>query len=98
MDFVVVFSSLMSQQVANLDLMVGSPHIHSLINLWPNNPLDDHEIVLRVDENSQVMLFCQQSLLQLQSHFLSHILIGSIYLCHVDFSLVMFGNDIMTNG
>jgi hypothetical protein len=33
MDYVVVFSSLMSQQVANPDLMVGSPHIHSRINL-----------------------------------------------------------------
>jgi hypothetical protein len=33
MDYAVVFSSLMSQQVANLDLMVGSPHIHSRINL-----------------------------------------------------------------
>jgi hypothetical protein len=29
------------------------------------------------------MLFCQQSLLQLQSHFLSHTLMGSIYLCYV---------------
>jgi hypothetical protein len=43
------------------------------------------------------MLFCQQSLLQLQSNFLSHILMGSIYLCHVDFSLVAFGNGVMTN-
>jgi hypothetical protein len=43
------------------------------------------------------MLFCQQSLLQLQSHFLSHILIGSIYLCYVEFSLIMFGNGVMTN-
>jgi hypothetical protein len=43
------------------------------------------------------MLFCQQSLLQLQSHFLSHTLMGSIYLCYVDFSLVVFGNGMMTN-
>ena len=44
------------------------------------------------------MLFCQQSLLQLRSHsyFLSHTLMGSIYLCYVDFSLVGFGNGIMT--
>jgi hypothetical protein len=33
MDYAVDFSSLMSQKVANLDLMVGSPHIHSRINL-----------------------------------------------------------------
>jgi hypothetical protein len=43
------------------------------------------------------MLFCQQSLLQLQSHFLSHTLMGSIYLCYVEFSLVTFGNGVMTN-
>jgi hypothetical protein len=42
------------------------------------------------------MLFCQQSLLQLLSHFLSHILIGSIYLCHVDFSLVCLVMVIVT--
>jgi hypothetical protein len=42
------------------------------------------------------MLFCQQSLLQLQTHFMSHILKGSIYLCHVDFSLVMFSNGVVT--
>jgi hypothetical protein len=43
--------------------------------------------------------FCQQSLLQLRSHsyFLSHTLMGSIYLCYVDFSLVTFGNGVMTN-
>jgi hypothetical protein len=45
------------------------------------------------------MLFCQQSLLQLRSHsyFLSHTLMGSIYLCHVNYSFVMFGNGVMTN-
>jgi hypothetical protein len=99
MDYVVDISSLMSQQVANLDLMVGSPHIHSRINLWPDNLRVNHKIILWVEENSHVMLFCQQSLLQLRSHsyFLSHTLMGSIYLCHVDLSLVAFGNGIMTN-
>jgi hypothetical protein len=99
MDYVVDFSSLMSQQVANLDLMVGSPHIHSCINLWPDNLRINHKIILSVEESSHVMLFCQQSLLQLWSHsyFLSHTLMGSIYLCHVDLSLVAFGNGIMTN-
>jgi hypothetical protein len=45
------------------------------------------------------MLFCQQSLLQLRSHsyFLSHTLMGSIYLCYVKFSLVTLGNGVMTN-
>jgi hypothetical protein len=33
MDYAVDFSSLMSQQVDNLDLMVGSPHVYSRINL-----------------------------------------------------------------
>jgi hypothetical protein len=44
---------------------------------------------------------CQKSMLQLlswsYSYFLSHTLMGSIYLCHVNFSLVMFGNGVMTN-
>jgi hypothetical protein len=99
MDYVVDFSSLMSRQVANLDLMVGSPHIHSRINLWPNNLHVDHKIVLWVEENSHVMPFHQQSLFQLRSHsyFLSHTLMGSIYLWYVDFSLVAFGNDVMAN-
>jgi hypothetical protein len=97
MDYAVDFSSLMSRQVANLDLMVGSPHIHSCINLWPDNLRINHKIILWVEENSHVMLFCQQSLLQLQPHFLSHILMGSIYLCYVDFLLVTFGNGVMTN-
>ena len=45
------------------------------------------------------MLFCRQSLLQLRSHsyFLSHTLMGSIYLCHVVFSLVMFSNGVRLN-
>jgi hypothetical protein len=99
MDYAVDFSSLMSQQVANLDLMVGSPHIHSRINLWPDNLRVNHKIILWVEENSHVMLFCQQSLLQLwsPSYFFSHTPMGSIYLCHVDLSLVAFGNGIMTN-
>jgi hypothetical protein len=44
------------------------------------------------------MLFCQQSLLQLRSHsyFLGHTLMGSIYLCHVDLSLVASDNGVMT--
>jgi hypothetical protein len=98
-DYAVVFSCLMSQQVVNLDLMVGSPHIYSRINLWPDNLHVDHKIVLRVDKNYHVMLFCQQSLLQLRSHpyFMSHTLMGSIYSCHVDFSLVTVCNDVMTN-
>jgi hypothetical protein len=99
MDYAVVFSSLMSQQISNFDLMVGSPHIHSRINLWPDNLHINHKIILWVEESSHVMLFCQQSLLQLwpHSYFLSHTLMGSIYLCHVDLSLVAFGNGIMTN-
>jgi hypothetical protein len=43
--------------------------------------------------------FCQPSLLQLRSHsyFLSHTLMGSIYLCYVNFLLVVSGSDVMTN-
>jgi hypothetical protein len=45
------------------------------------------------------MLFCQKSMLQLRSpfDFLSHTLMGSIYLCNEEFSLVTFGNGVMTN-
>jgi hypothetical protein len=57
MDFVVVFSFLMSQQVANLDLMVGSPHIHSRINLLLDNLCDDHKRVNGVEEDSHALLF-----------------------------------------
>jgi hypothetical protein len=75
------------------------PHIKSRANIWSDNLHVDHQMVLWVKENSHVMLFCQQSLLQLRSHsyFLSHTLMGSIYLCYVDFSLVAFGNGIMAN-
>jgi hypothetical protein len=73
--------------------------IPSRTNLRPDNFRVDHKIVLWVEENSHVMLFCQQSLLQLRSHscFLSPTLMGSIYLCYVNSLLVVFGNDVMTN-
>jgi hypothetical protein len=48
MDYAVDFSSLMSQQVANLDLMVGSSKYHT--SLLPDNPHVDHKIVLWVEE------------------------------------------------
>jgi hypothetical protein len=71
----------------------------SRMNLWHDNLHYDHKIILWVEESSYVMLFCQQSLLQLwsPSYFLSHPLMGSIYMCYVDFSLVAFGNVIMAN-
>jgi hypothetical protein len=59
MDYVVVFSSLMSQQVANLDLMVGSFSYQISYKSLPDNLHVDHKIVLWVEENSHVMLFCQ---------------------------------------
>jgi hypothetical protein len=73
--------------------------IKSHANLWYDNLHVDHKIILWVEENSHVMLFCQQSLLQLWSHsyFLSHTIMGSICLCYVDFSLVAFGNGIIAN-
>jgi hypothetical protein len=79
--------------------MVGSSSYQMSYQSWTDNPRVDHKMVLWVEENSHVRLFCQQSLLQLRSHsyFLSHTLMGSIYLCHVGFTLVAFGNGIMTN-
>jgi hypothetical protein len=56
--------------------------IPSHTNLWPGNLRVNHKIILWVKENS---------------YFLSHTLMGSIYLCHVDLSLVAFDNGIMTN-
>jgi hypothetical protein len=53
-------------------------HIEYRINLWLIIPVMIKKIVLWVEENSHVRLFCQQSLPQLQSHFLSHILMGCI--------------------
>jgi hypothetical protein len=44
-------------------------HIPSRTNRWPANLRDDQEIVLWVEENSHVMLFCQQSLPQLSHIF-----------------------------
>jgi hypothetical protein len=79
--------------------MVGSSSYRISYQSLADNPRDDKKIVLWVEENSHVMLFCEQSLLQLRSHsyFLSHTLTGSIYLCYVNFSFVAFGNGIMTN-
>jgi hypothetical protein len=92
--------SLVLSCLSKLPILISwlvPPHIHSRINLWPDNLCVNHKKILWVEENSHVMLFCQQSLLQLQSQFLSHILMGSIYLCYVDFSLVTFRNGVMTN-
>jgi hypothetical protein len=77
--------------------MVGSSSYQMSYQSWTDNLRVDHKIVLWVEENFHVMFFCQQSLLQLQSHFMSHIIMGSIYPCYVDFSLVAFGNGIMAN-
>jgi hypothetical protein len=98
MDFIVVLGSLMSLKayqsrshgrfilISNL-VLISDMIISMLIINWFSE----------LNKNSHLMLFCQQSLLQLQSHFLSHTLMGSIYLCYVEFSLVTFGNGVMTN-
>ena len=46
MDYAVDFSSLMSQHVANLDLMVGSSSYQMSYQSWTDNPRVDHKIVL----------------------------------------------------
>jgi hypothetical protein len=48
MDYAVVFSSLMSLQVANHDLMSVSFSYQISYQSLANNPHDDQEIVLRV--------------------------------------------------
>jgi hypothetical protein len=79
--------------------MVGSSSYQISYRSLADNPRDDQEIILWVEESTYVMLFCQQSLLQLwsYSYFLGHTLMGSIYLCYVNFLLVTFGNGVMTN-
>jgi hypothetical protein len=98
MDVVVIFGSLMSLKayqswshgwfvlISNLAL-ISDLIISMLVTKWFSE----------LNKNSHLMLFCQQSLLQLPSHFLSHTLMGSICLCYVDFLLVAFGNGVMTN-
>jgi hypothetical protein len=98
MDVAVIFGSLMSLKayqsrshgrfilISNLVLISDL-----IISMWIIKWFSE------LNKNSHLMLFCQQSLLQLQSHFLSHTLMGSIYLCYVEFSLVTFGNGVMTN-
>ena len=44
------------------------PHIKYHTSLLPDNLRINHKIILSVEESSHVMLFCQQSLLQLRSH------------------------------
>jgi hypothetical protein len=89
--------------VSKSSLIMISWVLHSRIpsrtNLWPGTLRIDHKIVLWVEENSHVMLFCQQTLLQLWSHsyFLSHTRMGSICLCYVNFLLVMFSNGVRLN-
>jgi hypothetical protein len=75
------------------------PRIKYRIDLWLDNPHDDQKRVYEVEDDSHALLFCQKSMFQLRLHpyFLSHTLMGSIYLCYVNFSLVTFGNGVMTN-
>jgi hypothetical protein len=89
--------------VSKSSLIMISWVLHSRIpsrtNLWPGTLRIDHKIVLWVEENSHVLLFCQKSMFQLLSwcYFSSHTLKGSLYLCYVDFLLVKFGNGVMAN-
>jgi hypothetical protein len=97
-----MLSSLVLSCLSKLPILISwlvPSHIKSRTNLWPDNLRINHKIILLVEENSQVMLFCQQSLIQLRSHsyFLNHTLMGSIYLCYVNFLLAAFGKDAMTN-
>jgi hypothetical protein len=93
--------SLVISCLSKLPILISwlvHPHIKYRLNVWFDNPCGDHDKFTEL-KSSHVMLFCQQFLLQLRSHsyFLSHTLVGSIHVCYVDFSLVAFGNGIMTN-
>jgi hypothetical protein len=98
MDSVVVIGSLMSlkaHQSWSHGWFLLISHIVSILDLII------HVVIMTSSRNRRVLMwcsFCQQPLLQLRSHsyFLSHTLMGSIYLCYVDFSLVAFGNGFKT--
>jgi hypothetical protein len=98
MDYAVDFSSLMSKQVANLDLMVGSSSYQiSYQSLTWSSMLWSWQV--RGIEEFSCDALLPTILLQLWSHscFLSHTLMGSNYRCYVNFLSVVFGNDVMTN-
>jgi hypothetical protein len=79
--------------------MVGSFSYQISYQSLANNPHDDQEIVLRVKKFSCDALFASNLCFN-SGHiliFLSHTLVGSNYQCYVNFLLVAFGNDVMTN-
>jgi hypothetical protein len=85
----------------NLISWLPPSHIKSCVNLWFNNLRGDHDKFAELKKIRMRCSFCQKYMFQLlswsRSYFLSHTLMGSIYLCHVNFSLVTFGNGVMTN-
>ncbi len=98
MDSVVVIGSLMS-----LKAHQSWSHGRFLLisNIVSILDLIIHVVIMTSSRSWRVLMwcsFCQQSMSQLRSrsYFLSHTLMGSIYLCYVNFSLVVFGNGIMT--
>ena len=97
MDYAVDFNSLMSLKARQSWSHGWFLLISNIISVFD---LIIHGVIMTSSRSWRVLMwcsFCQQSSLQLQSHFLSHILIGSIYLCYMDFLLVTFGNGVMTN-
>jgi hypothetical protein len=95
MDFAIVFSSLRSLKAHQSWSHGWFLLISNIISVFD---LIIHGVIMTSSRSWRVLMwcsFCQQSSLQLQSHFLSHILKGSIYLCYVDFLLVTFGNGMM---
>jgi hypothetical protein len=101
MDFVVVLGSLVSLKSSSILISwFFCSHIKSRTNLWPDNPHDDQEIVLRVEENSHVLLFLPTSLCFNSYHVLifpSHTLMGSIYFLPRGFLIGYVGNGVVTN-
>jgi hypothetical protein len=75
------------------------PHTKSRTSLLPDNLHGDHEIVLRVEENSHVLVFfANKSMIQLLSYYYSSEVYSHglhLSMSHA-FSLVTFGNGVMT--
>jgi hypothetical protein len=98
MDYAVDFNSLMSLKARQSWSHGWFLLISNIVSIFD---LIIHVVIMTSLWNRRIIMwcsFCQQPLLQLLSHsyFLSHTLMGSIYLCYVNFSLVTFGNGIMT--
>jgi hypothetical protein len=97
MDVAVVVSFLMSLKLNDLDLMVSSFSYQMSYQPWTDNPHDDQEIVLRVKKILMWCSFANNLCLNFSHIFWAIFSWAPSNLSHINFSLVRFGNGVMTN-